>query len=111
MGHPAIRLQAGLGLLALLASAPAAGATYLVTSPNDVDDGTCDAAHCSLREAIAAANATAGVPDVIHFDNPALSGPVVIQLGDALPTIEADLVIDGLQCTGCGATQANSSPP
>jgi CSLREA domain-containing protein len=32
-----------------------AAGTYSVTSFDDVDDGTCDATHCSLREALAAA--------------------------------------------------------
>ncbi|MCZ6867086.1 MAG: CSLREA domain-containing protein [Chloroflexi bacterium] len=34
-------------------------ATITVNSTNDVDDGTCDATHCSLREAINAAIADA----------------------------------------------------
>ena len=34
----------------------------IVNDTNDVDDGTCDAAHCSLREAINAAKAEASGP-------------------------------------------------
>ena len=36
------------------------GLTFTVTSAPTTDDGTCDATHCTLREAISAANADAG---------------------------------------------------
>ena len=39
----------------------------VVNSLDDVDDGTCDVTHCSLREAIAAANSN-GQADTITFD-------------------------------------------
>src|SRR5439155_382544 len=35
------------------------GGPFVVNTTNDVNDGTCDATHCSLREAILAANAHA----------------------------------------------------
>src|SRR5690606_3215919 len=35
---------------------------FLVTSANDVSDGTCNFSHCSLREAIIAANAVTPAP-------------------------------------------------
>ena len=38
--------------MALLA-APASAATFTVNTTADTDDGTCNAAHCSLREALA----------------------------------------------------------
>ena len=44
----------------------AEAATFTVTSANDVDDGTCDATHCSLREAVNAANAASGA-DLFRF--------------------------------------------
>ena len=37
-----------------------AGETFLVDNNTDTDDGACDETHCSLREAIGAANRTAG---------------------------------------------------
>jgi CSLREA domain-containing protein len=42
---------------------------FVVTSADDVDDGACNVAHCSLREAINAANAKLNglTPDEIHF--------------------------------------------
>ena len=45
------------------------GPPYVVNTTNDVNDGVCDATHCSLREAILAANAHANGdgPDDITF--------------------------------------------
>jgi CSLREA domain-containing protein len=68
--------------------------TYTVNSTNDVDDGTCNTTHCSLREAINAANATAAT-DTINFDI-AGAGPHTIALTGELPWITDDnLTIDG----------------
>lgn len=39
---------------------PAAAAGFTVTTTDDTNDGSCDAGHCSLREAVIAANASAG---------------------------------------------------
>ncbi|MBC8446133.1 MAG: right-handed parallel beta-helix repeat-containing protein, partial [Chloroflexi bacterium] len=41
----------------------------VVNTTDDVDDGTCNAAHCSLREALAAAGSHPG-PDTIAFNIP-----------------------------------------
>ena len=41
-----------LMLLTLLAAAPAQAALVVVNSNADGSDGTCDAAHCTLREAM-----------------------------------------------------------
>jgi CSLREA domain-containing protein len=77
----------------------AAGATPLVVnSADDIDDGTCDATHCSLREAINAANASAGL-DTIVFAIPGL-GPHTIQPTSVLPTITDAVIIDGYSQTG-----------
>ena len=53
-------------LLVVSLSGAAFGATFTVTKTADTNDGICDA-DCSLREAIAAANATT-TDDVIGFD-------------------------------------------
>ncbi|MCS6828149.1 MAG: CSLREA domain-containing protein [Caldilinea sp.] len=45
---------------------PARAESFVVNTLNDVLDGNCNAAHCSLREAIRAANATAA-DDIITF--------------------------------------------
>ena len=71
--------------------AAATPATFTVNSPNDASDGTCNAAHCSLREAILAANANPG-RDTITFD---LAGSRLIQpASPGLPTLTGPVVID-----------------
>jgi len=57
--------------------------TFTVNSTNDVNDGTCDGTHGSLREAINAANANAGL-DTIAFDI-AGAGPRSIAPNSPLP--------------------------
>src|SRR5262245_30059953 len=47
----------------LIAAARAGAATFTVTTAADGADGVCDA-HCTLREAVGAANASAG-PDTV----------------------------------------------
>ncbi len=69
------------------------GATFTVNTTDDVDDGACDANHCSLREAITAANASAS-RDKIAFHIPG-RGPHTIQPTSALPTITDSVIIDG----------------
>lgn len=86
---------------ALLPAAPAlAAATFVVNTTGDASDGTCDATHCSLREAIAAANALAGT-DAIHFNIPG-AGVQTIQSGSSLPTITDPVVVDGTTQGGPG---------
>lgn len=67
---------------------PVYAATYTVNSNNDVNDGACDAAHCSLREAINAANANSGA-DTITFSIAMTVTPtsVLPQLSDNQTTI------------------------
>ena len=64
-----------LWLVALLtfAAAAANAATYTVTKTEDTNDGVCDA-DCSLREALAAANADVA-SDIIVFDGSVFHTP------------------------------------
>lgn len=64
-------------------------ATYLVNTTNDIDNGICDAAHCSLREAIIMANGAAGV---INFA-PNVTG--TITFGTDRPGIYNHITING----------------
>ncbi|HZT06161.1 MAG TPA: CSLREA domain-containing protein [Chloroflexota bacterium] len=64
---------------------------YVVNSTADSDDGVCDLANCTLREAINAANASFGA-DTITFD-----------LGPGVPTIQVG--------TGGGAVANTVLPP
>ncbi len=80
----------------------------VVNSTNDVADGSCNAAHCSLRDAIIVANATP-VGDVINFAiNPAVTtGELLIQPLSPLPSITAPVLIDGYSQSG---TAVNTDP-
>jgi CSLREA domain-containing protein len=104
------RLAAVLGLTLILLAALLVGlrsgsvqaapnATFTVNASDDTTDGVCDTTHCSLREAIAAANANSGA-DTIDFD----LGPGIpsITITVALPDVTGPLTIDG--ATG-GATK------
>jgi CSLREA domain-containing protein len=53
-------------LIAVVVTTSLQGATFTVNDAGTADDGACDAAHCSLREAVNAANAAAGA-DLIAF--------------------------------------------
>ncbi len=79
-------LQEGAAVPSVVLSVPAA--TFTVTTLADEDDGSCDAS-CSLREAIDAANNSAGT-DTIEF---AVTGP--IQPSASLPEIEFPVTING----------------
>ncbi len=92
----------GLALFGGLASSASGAATYVVNSTADPGSGTCDASECTLREAIAAANAAPGA-DIIHFSIPG-PGPHTIQPTGALPTITDPVVIDGTTQPGFAGT-------
>ncbi len=92
-----LRLALSLTLLiiVLLPSSlgEAGGSGWFVNTVDDLDDGLCNAAHCSLREAINISNAT---PDqqMIAFEIPG-PGPHIIELCDVLPAITDPVIFDG----------------
>ncbi len=75
------------------APAMACGGGLVVTSTADPGDGICDAAECTLREALDIANLIPG-KDLVAFDI-AGPGPHVIALATPLPVITGPVVIDG----------------
>jgi CSLREA domain-containing protein len=92
--------RVALVLALMLALVPvghtAEAATYTVNSTNDVDDTKCNSLHCSLREAINAANANSGVADTIDFNIPCGGGVCTIQPTSPLPALtDNDTHIDG----------------
>jgi CSLREA domain-containing protein len=88
-GAAVLTTAAGIGLSA--APGLAVAETFLVTTLADTDDGACDA-DCSLREAIAAANA-AGTDDVV--DATGVTGTIVLG-GTEIPISgTSDLTITG----------------
>lgn len=98
---PALTGVVGLVLLALASADAAAGSTLTVTSTADDQHGypagTCPSP-CSLRDAISAANAVAGV-DTIAFAIPG-DGPFTISPLTPLPAITDPVVIDGYSQPG-----------
>ena len=72
----------------------AQAAVYTVTKTADTDDGVCDAADCSLREAIATANLTAD-EDTIEFDPVLFASAQTINLSSDLLVLEGRLTING----------------
>ena len=74
---------------------------FFVNSTNDVDDGVYDAAHCSLREAINAANANTNAPvlDFIGFIDLG-PGPHTISPLSGLPPITDTIEIRGTLVLG-----------
>ncbi len=95
-----------IGCLGLFAPS-AVAAVIIVNATDDLNDGTCNTAHCSLREAITAANAGA-FTDTIGFDIelPVRGDLVIRPSGSALPTITAPVTIDGYTQTG---TEGNTA--
>ncbi len=86
-----------LGIVSLFVlPLPAEASTFVVNTYDDIDDGQCDTNHCSLREAINAANTNNG-PDEIHFDLPGSGGSnTTIYLTSPLPALADDATtIDG----------------
>ena len=72
--------------------------TLTVNSNNDNDDGACNAAHCSLREAINKANTLAGTV-TIKF-NIGGGGPQTIHPASDLPYTSYRVIIDGTSQPG-----------
>lgn len=77
-----------------------AGADIVVNTSDDVDDGTCDSSHCSLREALRAAWLQAG-PNTITFAIPTIDPGYDAATGawtiepDGGFVVYADTTIDG----------------
>lgn len=80
--------------LFLLPPTAALGATFTVTSADDADDGVCSVLHCSLREALNAANASAAA-HTITFAITGGTAPYVIQPATSLPVVAGTVTIDG----------------
>lgn len=90
-----------LGAVELQQNIPQAGPNFIVTSTDDVDDGVCESGlfHCSLREAINAANDLAyqAIVDTTTITFHSEVFPATITLaGSELPRIQRDLIIEGL---------------
>lgn len=85
--------------MSFLSSVTTLGATFIVNTNDDTDDGSCTAMHCSFREAINAANSVPG-HDEIKF-----SQGFTIKPQTYLPLIEEELDIDGRAPTGAPSVE------
>lgn len=90
-----------LGLISIfLLTSTVFSAAFTVTKTEDTNDGTCDAADCSFREAVLAANAAAG-DDVITFGTIfGLNQTITLSLGEIVIANNG-----GLTITGTGASR------
>jgi len=104
-----------------LGALPALAATYTVNSLNDVDDATCDGGHCSLKEAVSAANANPGADSIVFSvtgsinqgSQPAITEEVdidgnrdgiTLSQGFAINAGASNVTIRGLTLTNAGET-------
>ncbi len=90
-GNCAVVARSGLDTTRTATSVLTVRSAWRVAALDDASDGACTFTHCSLREAITAANAQPDV-DTIRILS---TGGGTITLGSALPVIEAPLHIVG----------------
>ena len=98
--------QAARSLIALVAAllatvalaAPATATSFVVNSIAGTQDGTCDIANCTIRDAVFAANANPGL-DTIVFDLPG-NAPYLIQPLTDIDPITDPVTIDGASPSG-----------
>ncbi len=83
-----------------------AAATYTVNNASDTDDGECTPSHCTLREAINAANSNSG-HDTIKFN---FFSFTTIVLASPLPNITDQVTIDGIAGNGSSCPASATTP-
>ncbi len=100
-----------LCLVAALGTASGSASTFTVNTTDDTDDPTCGTSHCSLREAINAANSAPG--STIEFSIPVtdtgyqvsgITGTWTISLTSSLPSLTGGGTVIS------GTTQAEGNP-
>jgi CSLREA domain-containing protein len=104
---PAITTLAVVASVAAVLVGPAESAVYRVTIRTDPAPGACTPGHCSLREAILAANASLGVADRIEL--PSRRPYVLRRAGDSEDgalTGDLDLTNDGVTIVHPGPGRA-----
>ena len=100
------RLAAHTAVLFVLLTGAAQALEWEVNALDDPGDGTCDATHCSLREALL----SLGSNDSVVFDLSATGQTTfTIELGASLLIDASEVTVDGLDCTGCGTVAPNTN--
>jgi CSLREA domain-containing protein len=82
------------GVSDVFATGEGSSSGLVVNTEDDTSDGTCNATHCSLREAINTSNASVGTPDTITFAIPTSDFPSIAAVSGGLPTITDPVTID-----------------
>lgn len=95
-------LRGTLLLASIGAATPAAAVLVTVNSAADPGNGVCNAAECTLREALNSAIPDGEFSMLVHFAIPG-AGPHTIALASPLPTIDRDIQVNGF--TQPGAVQ------
>jgi gliding motility-associated-like protein/CSLREA domain-containing protein len=91
----------------MMCSIAFAQAVWIVNTSADDIIGTCDATHCSLREALIASNANAPGPDSIIFNIPG-PGQHTILLNTVLPAIlDSHTIVNGTSQPGNNPMRGN----
>lgn len=103
---PFITVALFLLLFFLYRPSQASGSVFIVNNAADNDDGACNAANCTLREAIKAANSAAG-EDAITFSLP--PNTTITLAGTQLPPILDNLTIDGSTAVNLTISGNNTS--
>ncbi|MBK8286800.1 MAG: CSLREA domain-containing protein [Ahniella sp.] len=85
------------------------GPDQVVNNTNDANDGVCNGAHCSLREAMIAANANADATR-IRFSITGAGPTFAITPQSALPVVTQPMILDGYSQTGA-VPNSNVAPP
>jgi CSLREA domain-containing protein len=88
----------------------------VVNTTDDVNDGTCNATHCSLREALAAAGSHSG-PDTVTFNIPTTdpgydpaTGVWTIRPNNTGYNVPTDTTVDGSIGTALASLEAATRP-
>ena len=100
---------------AMLSAALTVPLSLVVHTTDDVDDGVCDGAHCSLREALAAAANNPG-PDTVTFNIPTTdpgydpaTGVWTIRPNDGYD-VPSETTVDGAIGTALAGQRASARP-
>ena len=100
-------LRGTLLLASLGAATPAAAVLVTVNSAADPGNGVCNAAECTLREALNSPLPDGDFSMIVHFAIPG-AGPHTVALGSPLPTIDRNIEVNGFTQPGAVLPDPNT---